>query len=261
MGGEEVLPEGAQPVDGQPVNGQPVGGQSVDRQPVGGQAVDGQAVGGQSVAALPAPDRALLRDPALLAVLAAATGSLAVLAGTDVSIVAHVRASGEVGLTWIVFVTWSLSSLVGGLVFGAVHRAVPPYLLLLGLGLLTIPAGFAPGTWWLALAIMPAGFLCAPAISATAAAISRLVPEERRGEAMGWYGSAMTLGIAAGTPVAGTAIDLFGAWAGFALLGGVGVGVALIGLLLIPLGTDRPGSVEPGAPSGVSPTRRLTVSN
>jgi MFS family permease len=208
----------------------------------------------------PAAGRALLRDPALLAVLAVTAVSLAVLAGTDVSIVAHVRADGQVGLAWVVFIAWSVSSLLGGLVFGATRRPVPPYLLLLGLGLLTVPVGFAPSTWWLVLAIAPAGFFCAPAISATAAAISRLVPESRRGEAMGWYGSAMTLGIAAGTPAAGTAIDLIGAWAGFALLGGVGVVVALIGLILIPWGTDRPGSVEPGAPSGVSPTRHLTVS-
>ena len=204
--------------------------------------------------------QALLRSPAMLAVLAVTAVSLAVLAGTDVSIVAHVRANGDVGLSWVVFIAWSLASLVGGVVFGASHRAVPPYLILLGLGLLTIPVGFAPSTWWLAVAILPAGFLCAPAISATATEISRLVPEARRGEAMGWYGSAMTLGIAAGTPAAGTAIDQVGPWAGFALLGSVGVVVALIGLLLIRWGTDRPGSVEPGAPSGVSPTRRLTVS-
>ena len=203
---------------------------------------------------------ALLRDPALLGVLGITAGSLVVLSGTDVSIVAHVRATGELGLTWVAFVAWSLSSLVGGLVFGAAHRAVPPSLLLLGLGLLTIPVGLASSVWWLAVAILPAGFLCAPTISATATAISRLVPEERRGEAMGWYGSAMTLGIAAGTPAAGTAIDLVGPWAGFAVLGSVGVGVALVGLLLIPWGTDRPGSVDPGAPSGVSPTCRLATS-
>ncbi|HST83564.1 MAG TPA: MFS transporter [Kineosporiaceae bacterium] len=203
---------------------------------------------------------ALLRDPALLAVLAITAGTLVVLSGTDVSIVAQVRATGDLGLTWVVFVAWSLSSLVGGLVFGAARRAVPPALLLLGLGLLTIPVGLASSAWWLAVAVLPAGFLCAPTLSATATVISRLVPEERRGEAMGWYGSAMTLGIAAGTPAAGAAIDVVGPWAGFALLGGVGVGVALIGLLLIPWGTDRPGSVDPGAPSGVSPTCRLAVS-
>jgi MFS family permease len=209
----------------------------------------------------PAESGTLLRDPALLAVLAVATGALAVLAATDVSIVAHARADGQIELTWLVFVVWSLPSLIGGLVFGAIRRAVSPYALLLGLGLLTIPVGFAPNVWWLMAALVPAGFLCAPTLSATASAISRLVPENRRGEAMGWYGSALTLGMAAGTPIAGTAIDLAGPWAGFTLLGGVGVVVALIGLVLIPWGTDRPGSFGPGAPSGVSPTRGLTVSN
>jgi MFS family permease len=208
----------------------------------------------------------------MVAVLAATVGALAVLSGTDVSIVAHVRASGEVGLAWVVFSAWSLSSIVGGIVFGLVRRPVPVYLLLLGLGLLTIPIGTVPGTWWLAVAVLPAGLLCAPALSATAATISRLVPEERRGEAMGWYGSAMTLGISVGTPAAGTAIDRVGPWAGFALVGTLGVGVALIGLLLIGWVTDRPSSDGPptsgglsddelGAPSGVSPTRRLTVSS
>ena len=154
----------------------------------------------------------MLFNPAMLAALAATAGSVAVLAGTDVSIVAHVRASGEVGLTWVVFAVRSFSSMLGGSVPGVTRRAVPVNLILLCLGLLTIPMGAAPGTWWLALAIVPAGFLCAPAISATATTISRLVPEERRGEAMGWYGSAMTLGAALGTPIAGIAIDHAGPW-------------------------------------------------
>jgi len=205
--------------------------------------------------------RSLLRDPALLVVLAAGASTVAVLAGTDVSIVAFTRAHDEVDLAWLVFLIWPLASLVGGLVYGAAPRSISAYGLLLGLGLLTIPAGLAPNTAWLTLAVIPAGLLCAPAMTANAAAISRLVPEARRGEAMGWYGSSLTLGIAAGTPLAGSAIDLIDPWAGFALLGAIGAVVALIALVLIRWGTDRPGSVEPGAPSGVSPTRRLTALN
>jgi MFS family permease len=208
--------------------------------------------------------RALLLNPAMLAVLAATAGSLAVLSGTDVSIVANVRASGQLGLSWIVFVVWSFASMLGGILFGAIRRPVPVYQLLLGLGLLTVPIGLAGNVWWLIVAVIPAGFLTAPTLSATAAALSRLVPEARRGEAMGWYGSAATLGITVGTPAAGWAIDLFAPWAGFALLGTLGSGVALIGLLLIGWRTDRPGPEgkpdEPGAPSGVSPTRRQPVS-
>jgi MFS family permease len=210
----------------------------------------------------------LMFSPALLAVLAATTAALMVLAGTDVSIVAHARADHQVGLTWMVFTMWSLSSMLGGLIFGAARRSAPLYVLLLALGLFTIPVGLVPDTRWLALAIIPAGFLCAPVISASAAMISRIVPADRLGEAMGWYGSAMTLGIAAGTPAAGTVIDRVGAWAGFALLGTVGVLVATVGLILIGWETDRPSSAdrsfpehsnELGAPSGVSPTRHQTA--
>jgi MFS family permease len=222
----------------------------------------------------PGPDRGwresrrMLLDPRMLTVLAATGAAVMVLAATDVSVVAYARADDRTHLVWIVFTLWSASSMVGGLILGALRRTVPVYVQLLALGLLTIPIGLVPDTRWLVLAIIPSGFLNAPVLSATATTISRLVPEHRRGEAMGWYGSAMTLGIAIGTPLAGAAIDGVGPWAGFALLGSVGVVVAVIGLALIPCETDRPNSEirsgeqleEFGAPSGVSPTRRQAVS-
>lgn len=211
-----------------------------------------------SSAAPRARPASLLRDGRLLAVLAATVGSLIVLSGTDVSIVAFAQAHGQTGGTWSVFVAWSLASMAGGILFGLGSRPAPVFWLLLGLGLLAVPVGLVGNVGWLTLAIVPTGFLCAPALSATAAEVSRLVPEHRMGEAMGWYSSAMTAGIALGTPVAGAAIDVFGPAAGFMAIGGVGMVVALIGLVLIRLITDRPGSGEPGAPSGVSPTRRLT---
>ena len=44
--------------------------------------------------------------------------------------------------------------------------------------------------------------------------LSRLVPLGARGEAIGWHGSSMTLGIALGAPLAGFAIDAVGLAAG-----------------------------------------------
>ena len=103
----------------------------------------------------------------------------------------------------MVFLAWSVSSLAGGLVFGAMRRPVSPALLLLVMGLATAPIGLAPGPWWLSLAIIPAGILCAPVLSATAAEATALAPERVRGEVMGWYGSAMTAGLSLGAPLAG----------------------------------------------------------
>lgn len=166
----------------------------------------------------------------LLAVFGASAAAGMVLAGTDVSVVAHLRDTDDVGMAWVIFLAWGISSMAGGLVFGAVHRAPSSFVLLLVLALLTVPVGLAPGVWGLALAMLPAGALCAPMLTATADAVSRLVPEDVRGEAMGWQGSALTAGLAIGAPLSGAAIDGIGSWAGFAAVGVAGLGVAVFGL-------------------------------
>jgi MFS family permease len=168
-------------------------------------------------------------SPGLAAVLAASAAGTVVLAGTDVGVVAVLRSHDAIGLTGIVFAAWGLASMLGALVFGALRRPVSPLALLAVLGLLTIPVGLAGGPWWLALAILPAGALCAPLITATAEEVARRVPERVRGEAMGWHGSSLTVGTALGAPLAGYAIDRLGAWAGFAAVGGVGLVLALLG--------------------------------
>jgi predicted MFS family arabinose efflux permease len=193
----------------------------------------------------------------IVIVLIATVAALAVLAGTEVAVVAFLRERGQGGLSSLVFILWSVSSAIGGLLLGARQRPVPVFLVLLGLGVLTIPVGLVPGSWWLVLAILPTGFFCAPTLAATAAAVSRLAPHNIRGEVMGWYGTGMTTGLAIGAPLAGFAIDHAGPWAGFALIGTLGTVVAVVGLVLVPWGIDRPDPKGSGAPSGVSPTRRL----
>lgn len=186
----------------------------------------------------PPPDvagRRALRTPAMLAVLGATAAATVVLAGTDVSLLASLRADGALALTAVVFGAWSAGSIAGGLVYGALRRPVSPMALLLALGALTVPVGLAPSPWLVALAILPAAALCAPVITATAEAVVRLVPQEHRGEAMGWHGSALMAGSAAGAPVAGAAVDLGGPWAGFAAVGVAGVALAVAGLVALRL--------------------------
>jgi predicted MFS family arabinose efflux permease len=168
--------------------------------------------------------------PQLLVILGATSAALVVLGGTDVGVVAHLRHDHAVQLTGVIFVMWSIGSIIGGLIYGAVKRPLPPMVLLLALGLLTIPVGLAPNPAVLALTILPAGALCAPVISASSDVVSRLVPERVRGQAMGWHGSSMTIGMAVGAPLSGASIDTFGPWAGFAAVGAVGAVMALIGL-------------------------------
>lgn len=196
----------------------------------------GVPASGVSASGVSAPDESPARgwvSPALLLVLATSTGATMVLFGTDVSAVAFLEGRGSANLLGLVFGAWAIGSIVGGLAYGAWSRPVHPLWLLLGLGLLTAPMGLAGGIVGLCVLIAAAGLLCAPTISATAEAVASLVPERVRGEAMGWHGSALTVGGAVGAPVAGSAIDVVGPWAGFVVAGGLGAVVAVAGLLVL----------------------------
>ena len=166
------------------------------------------------------------------AVFAVAAGAGMVLSGTDVGIVAALETNGREAEIGIVFVFWCAASVVGGLVYGALHRPVSPILLLLGMAALTIPMGFATDTLTLSLLSLLPGFLCAPVLSAASEKVAELVGEARRGEAMGWYGSALTAGVALGAPLAGLFIDAAGAWGGFVSVGVAGVLLCAAGIAL-----------------------------
>ena len=166
-------------------------------------------------------------------VFVVAAGAGMVLSGTDVGIVAILERSGHQTELGIVFFFWCAASVVGGVVYGAMHRPVSPLLLLLGMAALTIPMGLAQDTWTLAILSVLPGLLCAPVLSAASEKVADLVGEERRGEAMGWYGSALTAGVALGAPVAGVFIDGVGSWAGFVAVGAAGVVLCLAGLVLM----------------------------
>jgi len=166
------------------------------------------------------------------AVFAVAAGTGMVLSGTDVGIVAALETGGHQGEIGVVFLFWCAASVVGGLVYGAMHRPVSPILLLLGMAALTIPMGFAQDTWTLAFVSILPGLLCAPVLSSASEKVADLVAEDRRGEAMGWYGSALTAGVALGAPLAGVFIDGMGPSGGFVSVGVAGVALCVVGLVL-----------------------------
>ncbi|MDR7081542.1 MFS family permease [Arthrobacter ginsengisoli] len=183
--------------------------------------------------------------PAVAAIFAVAAGVGMILSGTDVGIVASLETGGHQAEIGLVFVFWCGASVVGGLIYGAMHRPVPPILLLLGMSALTIPMAFAQDTWTLSLLALLPGLLCAPVLSAASEKVADVVDERRRGEAMGWYGSALTGGVALGAPLAGVFIDGIGAAAGFVAVGAGGVLLCLLGLGLQHRRRRRLAAVEP----------------
>ncbi|WP_433614937.1 MFS transporter [Dactylosporangium sp. CA-139114] len=184
--------------------------------------------------------------PRFVAVLAAASATTMVLAGTDLGIVALLRGAGQVGLVGALLAAWAVYSLVGGFVYGALPRGVPLVALVGALALCTIPAGLVGSAWpLLFLTLLPAGALCAPTLTATVDLVSRLVPASARGEAMGWHGSSLTVGLAIGSPLAGWAIDAGSPAWGFAAVGLVGALAA--GALLCFRHLDGPAPAAPAA--------------
>ncbi|MEU4773099.1 MFS transporter [Micromonospora sp. NPDC023644] len=193
--------------------------------------------GGEPTGPQPRAPRRSWLTPRLLAVLAVSAAGTLVLGGTDVAVVAVLRESGDVGWTGAVLAVWAVASLVGGFAYGAVTRSFSPLALMAALSLCTIPVGLGGAHWWLlCLALIPAGALCAPTIAATSDAVSRLVPASVRGEAMGLHGSAVTVGIAVGAPLAGAVIDASAPAWGFAVTGAVG---ALVALAVLPIELRR----------------------
>jgi predicted MFS family arabinose efflux permease len=169
--------------------------------------------------------------PRLVAVLAISSAATLVLSGTDVAVVAVLQNSGEVEWTGAVLGLWAAYSLLGGFSYGTVKQGLPPLVLFAPMALLTIPVGLAGGHWWLlALLLLPAGALCAPTITATADAVSRLTPASARGEAMGLHNSSLTVGVALGAPLAGVVMDTWSPAWGFTAVGGVGLAVAALAL-------------------------------
>jgi predicted MFS family arabinose efflux permease len=180
----------------------------------------------------PAGRRRLLHLRMVMMLMAAA-GATFVLGGTDVGIVAVLRESDQLRWSGLVFIAWGAYSLSGGFVYGALRHPWPPLVIIALLGLCTVPLGLAGHWQLLCLLLLPAGMLCAPALASSADAVSRLVPASVRGEAMGWYGSALTTGMSLGAPVVGFVVDRRGpAWA-FVVAGTVGALAATTAMLVL----------------------------
>lgn len=165
-----------------------------------------------------------------LAVCMVGFAGVFVLAGSDVSFVAAAKAFEAPERLGLVLTVWGLGSVIGGLTYGALPKAPPPFALLALLAATTAPLALSTGMLSLTVWGFVAGLLCAPTMASSIDALTRVVPPAVRGEAMGWHGSALTLGGALGGPLAGWFIDGHGFRGGFASVAAVGGLLAVAGV-------------------------------
>jgi len=192
------------------------------------------------------PRRTWLRGP-VLAIMVTAVAMTFILSGTDMAIVSTLREAGATSWTGLVIALWCVYSLIGGLIYGAFHRHISSLIIVAVMGLFTVPAGLAPNWLVLLLVLIPSGMLCAPGITSGNETLARHVPPSARGEAMGLLGSAMTVGVSLGAPVAGLVVDLASPRWAFVAIGAVG---ALAVLLALP-------AYRSSAPHGYAHQRSL----
>jgi MFS family permease len=195
-----------------------------------------------------APRRQWL-TPALLSLLGITFAATLVLIATELSLVAVLKADSAARWTGLVIGLWCFWSLVGGFVYGALPRGFSPLVMTGAMAALTVPVGLV-GSWQLlCVAMIPAGILCAPALSTTIDTLSQWVPPAARGEAMGLHGTALTLGLAVSGPITGSIIDGYGTRWSFAIAGLAGL---LLVTLAIPFWRRAPQPVESALPAPVA---------
>jgi MFS family permease len=193
--------------------------------------------------------------PAVVMVLALSVAATVILTGEDLGAVAAMRAMQHTTSIGWVLALWGFGSALGGIVYGALRHHPPASVLLVLLGVSTTLVGMAEGRLAFVALLFVSGLFCAPTITATIDDLTRIVPASVRGEAMGWHGSALTLGGAAGAPLVGWAIDHRGWDGGFELAGVLGIAIAMLGLTVQAVrrrgAAPEPGA-EPAAPSRVA---------
>jgi MFS family permease len=169
-------------------------------------------------------------SPSVVAILAISATAVLILTGEDLGAVAAMRDMHHTTSIGWVLALWGLGSAVGGIVYGALRRHPPAAILLILLAGSTAGVSVAEGRAMFTVLLFVSGVFCAPTITATLDDLSRAVPARVRGEAMGWHGSALTLGGAVGAPLVGWAIDHGGWQGGFELAGFLGLAMAVTGL-------------------------------
>lgn len=167
------------------------------------------------------------------AMMVMALGAGMALSGTEVAVVGFNETLGGGGDTlWIMYSLWCFGSLIGGLVYGALSRKFDPFAIIIVLGLTLLPVAFSKTLALMSITLFVSGFCVAPLLTAASERLTETVPERNRGQAMGLYGSAMTAGTAAGTPLVGIMLDVGGPTLAISALAGVAVATGVVAMVL-----------------------------
>jgi MFS family permease len=169
----------------------------------------------------------------------------AMFATIDLSTVAFASQQGHRSLAGVILGVYALGSAVGGLWYGSRQWHAPlgrRFTITAALAVAGVATFWAmPGLLALGAVVLVAGLAISPTLIAAYAILEGQAPQHRRTEAMAWLSSTVSVGVAAGSAVAGHVIDGHGARWGFGFAACCGVAAVLI--CLTGLGRLRTGGL------------------
>jgi MFS family permease len=153
----------------------------------------------------------------VLFVVGAAVG--AVLGTLEISLVAFADEAGARGLSGVLIAGLAVGSMVSGIGWGTVHWRQPLRVrlavALAVLAVLTVPLALVGGVGVMVPFVVVAGIAVSPSLISSFTLAELLVPRAAVTEAFTWIGTAIALGVAVGSSIAGRVVDTAGANAAF----------------------------------------------
>lgn len=181
----------------------------------------------------------LLRIRSMLVLIVVFVCMGAIFGANDVATVAYAEEAGQKSMAGPILAVFAAGSLLGGLLYGTRNWQASLWRRF-AIGIAAMGIGVSLFFWTSSLAMLAGvmfvvGFAIAPTLISGNALVQEIVPPSRLTEGLTWIGTALGVGVAAGSAIAGPLIDSYGGKTGFLVATGAGVLAViavLIGLLL-----------------------------
>jgi MFS family permease len=159
----------------------------------------------------------------------------------EIAVPAFAETQGNRALAGVALAGFATGSLVGGLVAGLRPTRDERRRIIVGsfvlAALMTLPL-LATSIWMMTVLLFCAGLPIAPIVAALYGQIGRVAAAGSVAEAFSWFGTSVSIGIAAGTVIGGAVIDGHG-WRA-AVIGGIGFFTLAAALTLLRRSTLAP---------------------
>lgn len=177
-----------------------------------------------------------------------------VFAGVEVTVLASARESGRTEEAGLVLSLWAATSMLAGLVLGAMEQrhelrrqlAVSTAAMVV----LLLPLLWVADLRSVVVVLAAAGFTASPTLIASFALVESLVPVDRLTEALAWVSVGISVGFALGSPASGWLVDHVAPRSGFYVAVAAAVASALAVAASYRSLATGPGGTAPGRHAG-----------